>query len=198
MVALCLRRVGLTALDRCNCKHLLEAEVRLRVGFLRIRYGFFTALLVQEILPRDGLVKPRLRKLHCTSYQSGTRTTTVTQRTLPQPRKIETGILSESTHVIDDNPASSTDLAKGISKGRREGSTSDVNGHNATRRGRGGAVGRGRPNSRTPTRLHTKKYQIRTSTDVGIENLCHRRTLCEHTPPRTQRLELSWEKTGGY
>jgi hypothetical protein len=60
MVALCLRRVGLAALDRCNCKHLLEAEVRLRVGFFRIRYGFFTALLVQEILPRDGLVKPLL------------------------------------------------------------------------------------------------------------------------------------------
>ena len=54
MVALCLRRVGLAALDGCHCKHLLKAEVRLRVGFFRIRYGFFMALLVQEILPRES------------------------------------------------------------------------------------------------------------------------------------------------
>jgi len=53
VVALSLRRMGLAALDRCHCKHLLEAEVRLRVRFFRIRYGRFTALLVQEILPRD-------------------------------------------------------------------------------------------------------------------------------------------------
>jgi hypothetical protein len=44
--------MGLAALDRCHCKHPLEAEVRLRVGFFRIRYGFFTALLIQEILPQ--------------------------------------------------------------------------------------------------------------------------------------------------
>lgn len=62
MVALRLCRVGLAALDRCNCKHLLKAEVRLGVGFFRIRFGCFPALLVQEILPSgNGLVKPRLR-----------------------------------------------------------------------------------------------------------------------------------------
>jgi hypothetical protein len=53
MMALCFRRLGLAALDGCHCKHLLKAKVRLRVGFFRIRYGFFTALLVQESPPRE-------------------------------------------------------------------------------------------------------------------------------------------------